>query len=128
MLDVVAEDPQEQHVAGEMEQPAVHEHAREQRQPDRVRPGFLRHDDGLAVDRDGLRVDQVDAVDDLVRNGAEAVRELLTALAGSSSLEQEEDEDVQTDDRQRDVGRPVATLVLVADREHRRKDRAGFAP
>ena len=76
----------------------------------------------------GCGVDQVDAIDDLVRDGAEAVCEVGTVLARSGSLEQEKDEDIQADDGQRDVRRPVAALVLVADREHRRKDRAGIAP
>jgi hypothetical protein len=35
VLDVVAEDPQEQHVAPEVQQASVHEHRREQRQPRR---------------------------------------------------------------------------------------------
>ena len=35
VLDVVAEDPQEQHVAAEVQQPAVHEHRGEDGQPRR---------------------------------------------------------------------------------------------
>ena len=56
VLDVVAEDPQEEHVAGEVEPAAVHEHAPEQGQLDRRRPGLLRNRDGLPVDRDRLRL------------------------------------------------------------------------
>ena len=40
VLDVVAEDPQVQHVAGDVEQPAVQEHRREDRE--RPAPGITR--------------------------------------------------------------------------------------
>jgi hypothetical protein len=37
ILDVVAEDPEEEHVAGDVREAAVHEHRREEREVNRTR-------------------------------------------------------------------------------------------
>ena len=76
----------------------------------------------------GSGIGQVDPVHDLERDRTEAGRELRSRLRAAGSLEQEEDGDVEADEGQADEGRAVAALVLVADREHRPKDRAGLAP
>ena len=125
VLDVVAEDPQEEHVAGEVEPAAVHEDAREERQPDRRRPRLLGHLDGLAIDRDRLWLGQIHAGRDLEGDRAVAVRELGALGAGPGALQEQEDEDVDRDEGERHEGGPVPALVLVADREHRADDRAG---
>ena len=127
VLDVVAEDPQEEQVAGDVEPSAVHEHARQERQPDRAGPGLLRDGDGLAADLDRLRLDKVDAVGDLERHRAVAVGELLPGRT-AGALEQEEDGDVEADECEAHERWAMAPLVLVADGEHRRDDRARAAP
>jgi hypothetical protein len=128
VLDVVAEDPQEEHVPAEMQPVTVHEDAAEQRQPDRNGSGLLRHFEWLAVDVDRLRRRQVGAGGDLVRDGAVAIREVRPLLAGASTLQEDEDPDVERDEREGHECRAVAALVLVADGEHRADDRAGSAP
>ncbi len=127
MLDVVAEDPQEEHVAAQVEQAAVHEDAGEQGEPDRVWTGLLRDLDGSAADGDLRRFDQVDPVRDLERDGAVAVGEVL-ATWSPGALEKQEDGDVDGDDGQAHDRRAVAALVLVGDRQHRPDDSARRAP
>src|SRR4029077_1116328 len=60
--------------------------------------------------------DDIAAADDLRRDGAVAVRELVVAAC---PLEEQEDGDVDGDQRQRDPGDPLPRLVLIEEREHR---------
>ena len=100
VLDVVAEDPQEQHVAAEMPPPAVQEHRRQHRRP--VRQRNERREIG------GGRV--------LARHDAPGEDEGLDGLFRPVDLVQEGD-DVQDDQCDRDE-RNAAVLVLVADWKH----------
>jgi hypothetical protein len=66
VLHVVAEDPQEQQIAQQVEPTAVHEHAGEQRQLDGIGPVLLRDQDPAAIWRGHRdRPDQVAAGRDL---------------------------------------------------------------
>src|SRR5438552_13725844 len=99
LLDVVAEDEEEKHVAPDVQPSAVHEHRGEEGEPDRHRSRRLVDLHGRAIwGGDHERADEVFAGRDLRGNGAVAVGE-----TGIDELVQE-DEDGQDDDRNVDDG------------------------
>jgi hypothetical protein len=113
VLDVVAEDPQEQHVAAEVQQAAVHEHRGEDGHPGRRRRGRA------ALDRD-LLARVRDLVGDLrvvVEIAGEVLRVGL-AERQPALLPEEVRQHVQRDQRDRD-GREAERRDVVLQREHR---------
>jgi hypothetical protein len=90
VLDIVAKDPQEQHIAEQMQPTAMHEHGREDR--DRVCLGTA----GKA------RRYESPVLDELVAAG---------------KLD-EEDQDIEADKDEGDVRHAPPLRVVVADREH----------
>src|SRR5207248_11686878 len=85
ILDVVAKDPEIEHVAGQVKKPAVQEHGGEQGQVDVSEWGQRR---------------QVTAADDLGRDDAGGHDQLLErTLRGLSQLDEDEDDNVRQDDQ-----------------------------
>jgi hypothetical protein len=102
LLDVVAEDPEEQHVAAEMRPAAMQEHRREERRPERQ--------------RDVRR--EVVARRVLLRHHAPGRDEGLQRALGRLTELQEEGGDVRRDHRERDNGRRPAGVSVISDRNH----------
>src|SRR5215218_7558633 len=92
VLDVVAEDPEEEHVAADVEPTAVEEHRGQERKE--VVPGR-----------------------DLARDGAPAVDEIHQFWFGKRYLIQE-DEDVERNQAVVDERGQATTVVLVPNRKH----------
>ena len=114
LLDVVAEDEEKEHVSADVQPTAVHEDRGQERQPYRHRSRRFVDDRRRPVGQHQMpRADDVDAVRDLRRHGGVPIREVRIGELI------EEDDDVDRDDREVDVGnaRPTAG-VLVADRDH----------
>src|SRR5207245_1890168 len=115
LLDVVPEDEEEQHVPADVQPATVHEHRREEREPERVRTRRLVDLDRRPIgQREDLWTDDVAARRDLRRHravpvGEGRIRELI-----------EEDEDVEGDDREID-DRDPRPVVLVTERDHGRR-------
>ncbi len=115
VLDVVAEDPQEQHVAEQVHQAAVHEH-RHQEGEVHGAGSLLQRDDGrLVADLDPDRLRDVFAGSDLLGDGREGVGELLVV---AHALEEHEHQHVDRNQQIRDVGRAQSSSVVVADRKY----------
>jgi len=126
VLDVVAEDPEEEHVAGEVQHAPVEEHRQEHREIDRLlREGLWAAGAGVAVVAGGA----VDGFDDLGGcertaggdlagdGGVLEVEEHGGTGLGLARLHEEVDSHVQADEEDRDPGQP-ARRVQVAERQH----------
>ena len=108
VLDVVAEDPQEQHVAAEVQQAAVHEHGGEDRQ----------RTVGASVGRPALAISTW-SPGCVISYGiaaqscelADVVRRVRVAEREPALLPEEVDEDVRRDQRVRDVRRPDVGML-----------------
>jgi hypothetical protein len=120
VFEVVAEYPQEEHVAEQVREAAVHEHRDEQREVDAA-GRRLESGDAYPLVR---RLDADDAVGrhgvaprhDLQRHGGPGVGE--TVLLGAEALEEDEDQDVGGDQQVIDQRRRRrAPRVVVADGE-----------
>ena len=116
VLDIVAEYPQEQHIAKNMGNAAVHEHRAQEVEIDRERRGvFLnarRVAERVVNDNDA---GQVDACHYLFRHERKGVGERLIR---AKLLKEQKDQDIQPDDRIVDDWRRRAVVVIIADREH----------
>jgi hypothetical protein len=133
VLDVVAEDPQEQHVAGQVQQRPVQEHRDHDRDPHPLAREHL-GDARLALADARLLVAELQgagdllgverlAGDDLTRDGGVLVDEADVTgrfVGRSRLLQQEVDGHVGDDQSQRDHREP-ASRVLVAQRQHARR-------
>ena len=125
MLDVVAADPEKQHVAGEMEESGVQEHRGEERRQARLRrpetpfedeqvvPGEppVHHGDVTPRDRSWQRLDP----------GADVFLDHRIGPLGSNQAERQRDEDVGgAVDQNESVGhhRRIGRIGLVTQRQH----------
>ena len=118
VFEVVAENPQVEHVAEDVHDAAVHEHRADEREVDRHRDGLkldAHHLAGRRVAAQGHGPRDVGAGHDLLRHGRPRVVELVVR---PQPLQEDEDEDVQRDQNVVDVGRPRAVAVVVANREN----------
>ena len=106
VLDVVAEDPQEPHVADQVHPAPVHEHRGEER--DRTRPV------DPAVSRSQRHQGpRGDPPRDLSWNGSVSTEGLEKARPRTGLLEHQPDRDVGHDDRHRDVRRDLGRIVVL---------------
>ncbi len=119
VLDVVSEDPEIEHVAGDVGDAAVHEHGEQEGQVDRDRselqPRLL---EGLAARRIPDRVGgshHVLPADDLLGDRREGVGE---PVVSPHSLQKHEHRDVRDDQEVVDERGEGAVGIVVADRNH----------
>ena len=110
VLDLIAEDPEVEHVARDVHQRPVHEHRRQERELDRHRPRVVVDRHGLAAQVDAHGSRQVLVVQDLEGDRGPGVRE---RVAGRR-LEQVH-EHVQADQAVHDEGCRVPSRVVVAE-------------
>lgn len=140
VLDVVAEDPEEQHVEAQVQPRAVEEHRREDRQVDVLprKEGLVTPDHGpgvcrlAACARGDLREREGIARGDLARDGGMLVEkpvlpvDVLEGVA-AARLNQDENNDVRRDEQQGD-DRAAAGRVEVSERyDHRGPQGTGAA-
>ena len=115
VLDVVAENPEEQHVSKQVHQASVHEHGNQQRQGHG--PGG-----GLQVDRGGLVADLDPHRRGHVLSGADFLRHrrkrICEAFVRPETLEKDEDQHIDQDERVGHDRRSDAACVVVADGKH----------
>ena len=125
VLDVVAEDPEEQHVAADVQQAPVQEHRVDDREIHallRVRRGLLRVGVAAGLDIGGV---ERPVVQDLARHRGVLVGELGLADVGRARvggapplrLDEEVDEHVRGNEEERDV-RDAPGRVVVLERDH----------
>jgi hypothetical protein len=113
VLDVVPEDPQEQHVEAEVEDVGVEEHGRDRAERDDLVPGDRADALGELVVGDRPRLDRLEG-EELLGDGAPPVDELEQLAALEGEHQAEEDADVGGDERPVDERR-APRRVLVAD-------------
>jgi hypothetical protein len=112
VLDVVAEDPEEQHVAQQVHQAAVHEHRSQQRQIDAARRRLQLQRGTLVPDFDDDGTSHVLAGPDLLRHRGQGVGE---DVVRPEPLKKGEDDHVDRNQCPGDVRRPDAAGVVVAE-------------
>ena len=124
VFDVVAEDPEKQHVAEQVHQAAVHEHRNQQREIHRAGRLLQRNGGGLVADLDAHRPRDVLAGADLLRHGRERVGELLVR---AHPLQEHEHQHIERNQQVGDVRRAQPSSVVVADRkDHFTPPSAGY--
>ena len=124
VLDVVAVDPQKQHVAAEVHQPGVHEHAREQvghRRVPHQKPMVEHHE---VPGRDGTGDGGQIGLAQLWRHPADPVHQARVAGIGGHQRQRQGDQQVHRDierhQQPRDPGAVVCGVGGVADGQNHR--------
>src|SRR5687768_126075 len=119
VLDVVAEDPEEEHVAAQVSNASMHEHGREQRQINGERcfseSGNQELLAGSGMNDDAGRRDDVAAGNDLQWDRRECVCELFVC---ADTLQHHKDKDVERDERVVNKRRCLPAGVVVVERKN----------
>ena len=121
IFNVVAKDPKEKHVAEDVRDAAVHEHRRDQREPNRNRRRLeTRHLDALAGEGlygDLTRRGDISAGDYLFWDGGIRVCEFIIR---AQPLKKNEHQDVREDDDVVNYRRsPSITIIICNRKKHR---------